>query len=60
MIAIITIYSVFTVPPIIKWGNIPMIVFMAIIYLGIVIMIIDYLILTVVDPVDKCLKGIKS
>lgn len=52
MLAIVSTYSAFTVPPIIRWNCIPMIVFMAIAYLLCLVMVFDYLKLTVTDPVD--------
>lgn len=58
MLTIISTYSVFTVPPIIKWNNVPMIVFMAVAYLLCLVMIFEYLRLTITDPVDVRVKGV--
>lgn len=57
MLTIISTYSIFTVPPMIKWNNVPMIVFMAIAYLLSLVVTVEYLRLTITDPVDRRVKG---
>jgi hypothetical protein len=59
MAAIISIYSAFTVPPMINWMSVPMVVFMAIAYFLCLIIVYDYLKLTITDPVDERIKGVR-
>lgn len=49
----ITLYSVMMVPPIFKWNNIPLIVFMAILYALFIPIAYDYMFLSCQDPVDR-------
>jgi hypothetical protein len=49
----ITLYSVMMVPPIFKWNNIPLIVFMAILYALFIPIAYDYMFLSCKDPVDR-------
>jgi hypothetical protein len=52
MIALLVMYSVFSVPPMISWKSTALIVFMAITYFLFLIAIYDYVKLTITDPVD--------
>lgn len=45
-------YSCFVVPPIFKWGNVPLTCLVILFYLLLALVIYDYLQLTCTDPVD--------
>ena len=55
--AMVVLYSVFASPVFFQWPSPALIVFMFVAYIAVVIMVYDYLYLTIVDPVDPRIRG---